>query len=104
MPTTCALNFDHVSLAQRSHLRYERWREVESALLVACGFEPRAAPDVAPEGVFSAQPLVLEPGGGAASEVLRRKRSVRNFSQFERDQMKAATQSGPAPRDACQIA
>ena len=48
MPATCALNFDHVSLAQHSRLgpalttlRPERWPEVESALLVACGFEPR---------------------------------------------------------------
>jgi mRNA interferase MazF len=45
MPVTCALNFDHVSLAQRSRidaaittLPVERWPEVERALLIACGF------------------------------------------------------------------
>lgn len=45
MPVVCALNFDHVSLAQRSkveglitHLREKRWSEAEDALLVACGF------------------------------------------------------------------
>ncbi len=47
MPTLCALNFDHVSLAQRSRLGptmtilpATRWPEVEVALLVACGFAP----------------------------------------------------------------
>jgi mRNA interferase MazF len=47
MPLACAANFDHVSIAQRgrlgalvSELRAERWSEVRSALLVACGFEP----------------------------------------------------------------
>lgn len=45
MPATCALNFDHVALAQRTRigavlcrLPEERWSEVRSALLVACGF------------------------------------------------------------------
>jgi mRNA interferase MazF len=45
MPADCALNFDHVSLAQRSRLgpvitllQQPRWTEVERALLVACGF------------------------------------------------------------------
>lgn len=45
MPTTCVLNFDHVSLAQRERigaliclLPDERWSEVRSALLMACGF------------------------------------------------------------------
>lgn len=45
MPAACALNFDHVSLAQRSRLgsvitslSQARWPEVERALLVACGF------------------------------------------------------------------
>jgi mRNA interferase MazF len=45
MPTACALNFDHVSLAQRSRLGAVlttlapvRWLEVERALLIACGF------------------------------------------------------------------
>jgi len=45
MPVTCALNLDHVSLAQRARLGAAiatlpaaRWPEVESALLVACGF------------------------------------------------------------------
>lgn len=49
MPVACALNFDHVGLAQRarlgpvvSTLRPERWPEIESALLQACGFTPRA--------------------------------------------------------------
>lgn len=49
MPTTCALNFDHVSLARRerlgpivARLDSSRWPDVELALLVACGFaEPR---------------------------------------------------------------
>jgi len=48
MPTACALNFDHVSLAQRSRLGptlatlpAARWFEVERALLVACGFQPK---------------------------------------------------------------
>ena len=47
MPVTCALNFDHVSLAQKGRigptlcvLRDERWRDVQHALLTACGFEP----------------------------------------------------------------
>jgi len=50
MPTTCALNFDHLTVVQRSRLggtltalRPERWPEVQAALLVACGFQPRAA-------------------------------------------------------------
>jgi mRNA interferase MazF len=45
MPTACSLNFDHVSLAQRSRLGasiatlpHARWPEVERALLMACGF------------------------------------------------------------------
>ena len=49
MPTACALNFDHVSLAQRSRLGASiatlppaRWPEVERALLVACGFSRSA--------------------------------------------------------------
>ena len=46
MPATCALNFDHIALAQRSRLSavicelpQARWPEVRRALLVACGFE-----------------------------------------------------------------
>jgi mRNA interferase MazF len=45
MPAACALNFDHVSLAQRSRigpvlsdLLETRWAEVREALLIACGF------------------------------------------------------------------
>lgn len=45
MPVACALNFDHLSLAQRdrlgsvvSTLSETRWPEIERALLVACGF------------------------------------------------------------------
>jgi mRNA interferase MazF len=45
MPTACALNFDHIALAQRDRLgsvlcalRDERWSEVQQALLTACGF------------------------------------------------------------------
>jgi mRNA interferase MazF len=45
MPAACALNFDHVSLAQRSRigpvlcdLLETRWAEVRDALLIACGF------------------------------------------------------------------
>lgn len=48
MPTACALNFDHVGIAPRSRLgavlptlSTSRWPEVENALLIACGFEPR---------------------------------------------------------------
>ena len=46
MPVVCALNFDHVSLAQRDRigsvlcsLPESRWPEVRRALLLACGFE-----------------------------------------------------------------
>jgi mRNA interferase MazF len=45
MPAACALNFDHVALAQRSRmgpvlctLLETRWAEVRHALLIACGF------------------------------------------------------------------
>jgi mRNA interferase MazF len=45
MPAACALNFDHVSLAQPSRigpvlrdLLETRWAEVRDALLIACGF------------------------------------------------------------------
>lgn len=45
MPTACALNFDHISLAQRNRigpvlcsLLDSRWSEVRRALLTACGF------------------------------------------------------------------
>lgn len=45
MPVACALNFDHVSTAQRArigtilcHLPPARWDEARSALLCACGF------------------------------------------------------------------
>lgn len=45
MPESCALNFDHVTLVQRSKLGAvitelppTRWPEIEQALLVACGF------------------------------------------------------------------
>ena len=48
MPAGCALNFDHVGIAQRARLgavlttlAESRWPEVENALLIACGFEPR---------------------------------------------------------------
>ncbi len=47
MPVACALNLDHVALAQRSRLGAviatlpsARWPEVFRALTVACGFEP----------------------------------------------------------------
>ena len=47
MPDVCALNFDHVSLVQRSRLGAvitelpaTRWPEIEQALLIACGFRP----------------------------------------------------------------
>jgi mRNA interferase MazF len=46
MPILCALNFDHVSLAQRDRigaavctLPESRWPEVRRAPLIACGFE-----------------------------------------------------------------
>jgi mRNA interferase MazF len=45
MPASCALNFDHVGVAQRARLGSvlatladARWPEVERALLIACGF------------------------------------------------------------------
>ena len=45
MSVVCALNFDHVSLAQRErigpalcNLPESRWPELRRALLVACGF------------------------------------------------------------------
>jgi mRNA interferase MazF len=48
MPVACALNFDHVALAQRSKLGSlltalpERlWPDAERALLMACGFHER---------------------------------------------------------------
>jgi mRNA interferase MazF len=50
MPTTCALNFDHVSLAQCSRigaalcaLPDSKWPEVRRALLTACGFADAVA-------------------------------------------------------------
>lgn len=50
MPVVCALNFDHVSLAQRERvgaalcsLPESRWPEVRRALLAACGFESQEA-------------------------------------------------------------
>lgn len=46
MPVSCALNFDHISLAQRDritslvcHLPADRWPDVQRALMIACGFE-----------------------------------------------------------------
>jgi mRNA interferase MazF len=52
MPVACALNFDHVSLAQRSRigpvlcdLIETRWTEVRDALLIACGFGKTAIDD-----------------------------------------------------------
>ena len=48
MPAVCALNFDHVALAQRNRigpvvcsLPETRWVEVRRALLIACGFGER---------------------------------------------------------------
>ena len=45
MPVTCALNFDHISLAKRDRIsslicRFpdSRWPEVQRALMTACGF------------------------------------------------------------------
>jgi mRNA interferase MazF len=45
MPTTCAINFDHVGVVRKEELgavvaafRVERWPEAELALRVACGF------------------------------------------------------------------
>ena len=45
MPVTCALNLDHISLAQRDrigsvicNLPDSRWVDVERALMIACGF------------------------------------------------------------------
>ena len=45
MPVSCALNCDHISLAQRNRisrricdLPEERWPELQNAILTACGF------------------------------------------------------------------
>lgn len=45
MPVDCALNFDHISLAQRQRigsvicsLPESRWPEARNALMTACGF------------------------------------------------------------------
>lgn len=45
MPVSCALNFDHIALAQRDRigavvavLDERRWPEVRATLLTACGF------------------------------------------------------------------
>lgn len=50
MPLVCALNFDHLSLAQKDRLGAvictlptSRWPEVERALLIACGFGAQQA-------------------------------------------------------------
>jgi mRNA interferase MazF len=47
MPVSCALNFDHLSLAKKGRLGPllcelppNRWGEARSALLTACGFSP----------------------------------------------------------------
>jgi mRNA interferase MazF len=49
MPTACALNFDHISLARKerlgatiAHVDESRWPEIERALVIACGFVPDA--------------------------------------------------------------
>ena len=46
MPAECAVNFDHISLGQRDRfgavlctLTDQRWPEVRTALLAACGFD-----------------------------------------------------------------
>jgi mRNA interferase MazF len=46
MPVICALNFDHIALAQQSRfgsvltlLPEQRWSEIRKALLTACGFQ-----------------------------------------------------------------
>ena len=46
MPTACALNFDHIALAQRDRLGpvlcqlpTTLWPDVRRALLLACGFD-----------------------------------------------------------------
>lgn len=50
MPVTCALNFDHLALAQQdrlgsliAELPNKRWQEIRIALLSACGFEAEAS-------------------------------------------------------------
>jgi len=47
MPVACALNFDHIALAQRNRigsvlctLPASRWSELRDALMIACGFRP----------------------------------------------------------------
>ena len=62
MPVPCALNFDHVALAQKDRLGNvitdlpsERWPEVRTALLVACGFEPAHRQGASAGGAPSSQ-------------------------------------------------
>lgn len=50
MPVSCALNFDHIALAQKNRigstlcrLPHARWPEAHRALLIACGFEGEGA-------------------------------------------------------------
>lgn len=50
MPVVCALNFDHVALAQRDRfgavigtIPENRWPEIRTALLTACGFAGQGA-------------------------------------------------------------
>lgn len=52
MPVMCALNFDHVSLAQRGRigslicsLSDARWPEARRALMAACGFGSDEVPE-----------------------------------------------------------
>lgn len=54
MPAACALNFDHLALAQRDQigpilcgLAGRRWVEVRLALLIACGFGGKKGGDTA---------------------------------------------------------
>ena len=51
MPVSCALNFDHIALAQRErigavlgYLPETRWSEARRALLLACGFVETGSP------------------------------------------------------------
>ncbi len=48
MPAACAANFDHLAMGQRNRfgsvlctLSQHRWPEIRTALLTACGFDPK---------------------------------------------------------------
>jgi mRNA interferase MazF len=74
VPVVCALNFDHIDLAQRarlgpvlSTLRLERWPEVERALLHAATASPSTTISPSPTGPPSFQAPPAHPHSSTAS-------------------------------------